>query len=66
MAKAKAKIKVLRKGQRCKEGWTPVKIKIGKVTQRACVRGKVTKNKGSWSGVILRSIAGVITAPFGG
>lgn len=41
MAKKKPVMRILKKGQRCKEGWTSIEIKVGKVVRRACVRGKV-------------------------
>lgn len=52
MARMKAKIQILRKGQRCRKGWTAVEIKIGKTTRRACIRGKVTKPPSTISRVL--------------
>ena len=42
MPKALPVTRILKKGQRCHEGWTPVEIKIGKKVRRVCVRGKVS------------------------
>lgn len=43
MMHKKATIKILKKGERCKEGWTAVEIKIGRKRHRACVRGEIVR-----------------------
>lgn len=42
MAKKDA-IKIIEKGKNCGKGWTLVEIRVGKVSRRACIRGKVSK-----------------------
>lgn len=56
MAK-KIKMKALKKGERCREGWTLVEVKVGRKVRRVCIHGKVAPKRSTMDKVMDAVIA---------